>query len=684
LAWQRERFMSLSRSKRTVVIGLAAAFLLAVGAWVAGAQIKSPAQVAAETAAPDPSAITVPVERQVLSSEVIVRGTVRYGSPQPVVLATSEIKQNSGGGAASDIVTTRPRRGAKVGEGSVAMSVSGRPVFVLRGAQASHRDMRPGSRGPDVRQLEAALQRMGFSPGKVDGLYDGATGGAVADWYQREGWEPFGATDTQLDALRTARANAAQARDAYLQSLVTIKTTREVVPKGDIAQARIDLETARDNADTAQHTLATQGRGVALALANERRDNAVAAADVALKRAALNKARDTQFDAQRTLAEAPPGTLPSELSTLQAAVRQATDDVAVAQEDVNASIASADATREAGRSAVATAKADRQRALRGLSRTRRQVNLAERRLRILRTPGNVSLLKLVSEAAKKEADSTGREVNRLARKVGVAVPADEVLFFSSLPLRVDSVRVRRGDAVSGRVMTVSNSRLAIDSSLAPNDAKLVRPGASVKIEEPDLGIRATGVVTQVADRPGTHKVDPSRVYVSITPHTAPAQLVGASVKLTIAVKSTQGSVLTVPVTALTVGANGQPRLQVQQSGQSRYVQVEPGLAAQGLVEVSPVDGELAAGNLVVAGTRGDPAGATGGGASPASGSGTTATSPGASGSSGSSGSSGASGSSGSSGSTGSSGGGSSGQSGSSGTSGASGGSGSSGTSGSTP
>ena len=52
--------MNAARSRRTVFVGLGAAVLLAVGAWVAGAQIQSPAQVAAETAAPDPSAITVP------------------------------------------------------------------------------------------------------------------------------------------------------------------------------------------------------------------------------------------------------------------------------------------------------------------------------------------------------------------------------------------------------------------------------------------------------------------------------------------------------------------------------------------------------------------------------------------------------------------------------------------------
>src|SRR6185503_20508990 len=108
--------MNASRSRRTVSVGLVAALLLAVGAWVAGGQIRSPAQIAAETAAPNPSAITVPVERQVLSSEVIGRGTVRYGSPQPVVLANSEAKA-AAGGPNSDIVTTRPRRGSRFGEG---------------------------------------------------------------------------------------------------------------------------------------------------------------------------------------------------------------------------------------------------------------------------------------------------------------------------------------------------------------------------------------------------------------------------------------------------------------------------------------------------------------------------------------------------------------------------------------
>jgi hypothetical protein len=595
--------MSTQSSKRTVTIALAIAIGLALLAWIVGQSIRSPAQIAAETAAPNPSAITVPVERKVLSSEVIVRGTVRYGSPQAVNLANSVVKQSSA--QQSSIVTTRPRRGSRFGEGTAVMSVSGRPVFVLRGAMASHRDMGPGDRGPDIKQLEAALSRMGFSPGAIDGRYDGATADAVASWYEKGGWEPFGPTDAQLDQLRAARASAASARDAYLRAKVDIKTAREKASVAEIQQARLDLETARDAVDTAVRELSSQRRAVALAEDNATRDNALANADVAAKRAALNRARDGLADAQRTLAEAPGGTSPSEFAALQRAVRQAQDDVTVAQADVDASVASQNATRTGGRDAVTRARADITRARRGLPRARTQVVLAQRRLSVLSAPGDTHLQTAVANAAAREARETAADAGRLARKIGIYVPADEVLFFPTLPLRVDSVRVRRGDTVNGRVMTVSNSRLAVDSSLSINDAKLVRPGAAVKIEEPDLGVKTTGKVTAVASTPGTHKVDPGRVYLQVTPGTAPGQLVGASVKLTVSVKSTDKAVLVVPVTALSVGADGNSRVQVQRKGgRAEYVTVAPGLAAQGLVEVRPVQGKLDVGDLVIVGERG--------------------------------------------------------------------------------
>jgi peptidoglycan hydrolase-like protein with peptidoglycan-binding domain len=619
--------------RRTIGLGLGVVVALALGAWMAGREIRSSAQVAAETAPPVPSAITAPVERRVLSSEVIVRGTVRYGSPQPVVLASSEAKQSSGD---ADIVTTRPRPGTRVDEGAAVMSVSGRPVFVLRGAQPSHRDLGPGTRGPDVAQLETALDRMGFAPGPVDGRYDGQTGAAVAAWYESVGWEPFGPTDLQVESLRAANAAAAAARDLYLQSLLAVKAAVHGALPGEIAQARVDAEAAQEAVDTADLKLRTariklaaaqrEARGntaVTLALRNQERDNELATAELGRAQATLNRAYDALAQAQSDLAAAPPDSAPSERLALEAAVRAANDDVAVARLDVRAAERSVAATRAAGRDAVAQARAARRvaadgaktaaaqlvRAQRSLETKRRLAKLVSLRVHVLLAPGEASIQRRLAQSAATEAHGTAAEAGRLARKMGVQVPANEVLFFPSLPLRVDSVRVRRGDSASGHVMTVSNSRLAVDSSLSLTDAKLVRAGATVRIEEPDLGVKTTGTVTQVADRPGTHKVDPSRVYLEVAPGSAPAKLVGASVKLTIAVESTEGEVLAVPVTALSVGADGSSRVRLQRAGgDTQFVRVEPGLAAQGLVEVRPASGELDPGNLVIVGARGAPTG----------------------------------------------------------------------------
>ena len=110
--------MSSIPHKRALTIGLVGVVVLAIVAWLIGGRIRSPAQIAAETAAPNPSLITVPVEEIVLSTEVIVRGTVRYGAPQTVTLATSTVKQGS------DIVSQPPRVGASLRAGALAERLS--------------------------------------------------------------------------------------------------------------------------------------------------------------------------------------------------------------------------------------------------------------------------------------------------------------------------------------------------------------------------------------------------------------------------------------------------------------------------------------------------------------------------------------------------------------------------------
>jgi peptidoglycan hydrolase-like protein with peptidoglycan-binding domain len=623
--------MKTLTGRRLAGLVLAAIVAFAAAGWVAARQIRSPAQIAADTAAPPPSPITVPVTRRTLSTEVIVRGTVRYGAPQTVVLATSGLKQASQQGV-SDIVTRPPRRRAKLAAGQTAMAVDGRPVFVLPGEIPMHRDLARGDHGRDVLQLERALAGLGLRPGAVDGRYDAATEGAVSAFYLRNGWDPFGPTNAQLEQLRTAQAAAATARDAHLQALNAIDQAGRTPTPAELAQARIDSATARDAVDTAvlaaqtavtklqsARTLAASApAGPGVAGATARRDQAAAAADVVAKRTALNAAVDDERIARLKAAEVAPDASASEAAAAAADVRKAGDAIAQAQADLDAAVATADAATADGANQVhkarndavqavldvRSAEAELRHARLSVRTARLQARLATERVRLMRRRADTTAMQVIAGAAAQEQRRTGAEVQRLATTSRVQVPANEVLFFPTLPLRVDTVKAKRGNAVSGPVMNVTNSRLAIDSSLTVSDAKLVHASDPVAVEDQDLGIKVHGKVARVADTPGTNGVDPSRFYLEVVPRAGSASLVGASVKLTIAVKSTKVAVLVVPVSALSLGASGNARVQVSRQGHTRFVTVVPGLAANGLAEVRPAaKAQLSAGDLVIVGSR---------------------------------------------------------------------------------
>ena len=55
------------------------------------------------------------------------------------------------------------------------------------------------------------------------------------------------------------------------------------------------------------------------------------------------------------------------------------------------------------------------------------------------------------------------------------------------------------------------------------------------------------------------------------------------------------------MSALSLAEDGTSRVQVQRHGALEYLAVEPGLSADGFVEVTPVGGALAPGELVVVG-----------------------------------------------------------------------------------
>jgi hypothetical protein len=86
----------------------------------------------------------------------------------------------------------------------------------------------------------------------------------------------------------------------------------------------------------------------------------------------------------------------------------------------------------------------------------------------------------------------------------------------------------------------------------------------------------------------------------------PVALEGFSLRLTIPVESTGGKVAVVPVSALSLAADGTTRLQVEKDGILEFVTVEPGLSADGFVAVTHIDGSLAPGQLVVIGFESNP------------------------------------------------------------------------------
>ena len=146
--------------------------------------------------------------------------------------------------------------------------------------------------------------------------------------------------------------------------------------------------------------------------------------------------------------------------------------------------------------------------------------------------------------------------------------------------------------------------MAVDSSLTLDTAALVKPGMAVSLDEVDLGIRASGVIEQVASTPGTRGLDGYHVYFEVRVNGTQPRLAGVSLRVTIPTESTKDAVLAVPTSALSLAADGTSRVQVQDKGGAlRYVVVRPGLSASGYVEIAPVDASLAPGQMVVIGYK---------------------------------------------------------------------------------
>ena len=647
--------------------GLAVAVVLvAVGAaaglgWMAGQRVRSPDQIAFETQPPEPSLITVEVELTELAADVITRADVGYDDPAALSLSGA-----LGGQPSVLLVTSAPERGDDLAEGSAAIEISGRPVFLLVGEIPVFRDLRPKAKGPDVRQLEEALARLGYFDLTPDDTWDPDTGAAAAAWYEAAGYAPNGVSEEEERRLETARDRVKTAANGVETAADRVRTAENGVKTAEDA-----IETAARNRTAAENTLARARRTLSDAqadLADARKgadeiDVRRARSAVASAREQLDFARadgrESAAEAERTILAAeetreqaardytsaqarwqsaqdgvhPDGgtaPTPAQMESLRlayeqagdeldaaergidearasrdrkavqaaAAVRSAEDGLAAAQKTLDDLLAPPDTTAQSravdsARSGVESAQSGVEDAVRGAEDAQTGLEDAVSGVEDAQS----GLADARAELADAEAD-----LAKLESETGIWIPAGELIFLERLPVRVDRLTAERGSTVSGSFMTVTGSELAARGSVLVRDVSLVREGQEARIDDPLLVEPLAGEIRLVADRAGTRNVANDRHYLEITAEGIPDELIGANVKVVIPVGGTDGEVLAVPAAALSATADGSTRVEVEQpDGSTRFVVVDPGLAASGLVEVTPLDGELQEGDLVVVG-----------------------------------------------------------------------------------
>jgi len=240
------------------------------------------------------------------------------------------------------------------------------------------------------------------------------------------------------------------------------------------------------------------------------------------------------------------------------------------------------------------------------SDARNQMEIAKLQRAQLDVAADTSAEQRMIDAANEALAAAQEQLTAAREAVQPYLPASEVLFLSELPRRVDDVAVSRGDSVEAAAMTVSGATVQLTASAGETESQLLEEGMAASFELPS-GEEHPATITSIG------KGDGGRVKIVLEPDPlTPEQLDalrGENVRVNIPVGATDGEVLSVPYAALTAGPGGESRVEVVEgdprdgdAAETRIVTVETGLASGGYVEVTPTDGELDEGDLVVVGS----------------------------------------------------------------------------------
>lgn len=291
----------MASPRRLIAVTAACSLLAGVAGFVAASFVLSPAESAARATPPPAGPISVPVTRSVLHSQVVTRGDVNYSDPVTITIPA---------GSGTQVLTGRvPEAGSEVVEGMVLAEISGRPVLVLGGGLPSYRTLVPGSTGPDVRQLQEALARLGYAPGEVDGVYDGEVAAAVAALYTAAGYPAPAPAAEAAAALEAARqreqAAGRQVPDADAALTAAGKgPTRSAKLAADAAVNAAAAALAQAQAQQPADAAAVQAAQDQLDIAKAQRAETLATPDTSQQESALEAAQQELAAAQQSRAAA--------------------------------------------------------------------------------------------------------------------------------------------------------------------------------------------------------------------------------------------------------------------------------------------------------------------------------------------------------------------------------------------
>lgn len=237
------------KSRRRVLIGVSAVATLSLGVGAAVTWLMSPEDAAAKTAPPKASQITVPVEKKALSSKVVGRGDTSFDGAVNIRVETSGLQTPA-------VVTGKvPKVGSTLQAGKALLEIAGRPVIGLPGVLPMYRSLAPGSKGPDVLQLEQTLDKLGYDPGTVDTKYDSSTARAIEKLYEAAGYDAPEADEQLKQAVEGADKSVDAAKNALRQAQSALKQAKAGPGKADTSVQQGAVDDAEENLADAQEQL---------------------------------------------------------------------------------------------------------------------------------------------------------------------------------------------------------------------------------------------------------------------------------------------------------------------------------------------------------------------------------------------------------------------------------------------